>query len=631
MEIDIKDFIKQEMKKEYFQFWIVKKNWKFMYEGLSSLLKKKANTKKLKNFGKKCYELSIPFGEISIFLDIFSQKLSGERKKILDTNKNIFAKGYIEARLPVEIVSFTNQVHNNGIFVSKDKIVVSKYLTFWLIEFIEHILYDAPAPETIEAKSDFGKWLKEYKGVYFSDQKIKKHFETLSSSFHYVAADALYFYRHNEYFYFVSLYLDMLSFVLQLQGLLSSLFLEEKLLSLYIDPITEIPNRFQLQKDFKIFKNPTILLVNIRNFSKINTIYSNKFGDSVLKIVAKFIETLDIIKVYRIFADEFAILVENEELAKSTFENLNGKIELKEIGYTIQFYGAYRELSENALEECEYALVKAKEKKLINAAEAKELLENYKKEMSLTNRLKAALAMDDVIVYFQPIYNFNDDKITKYECLMRVRENGKILNPGEFLDTLKKIPVYEEFTKTILSKSFQFFKDYDYEFSVNFSVLDIENRYTVAYLKALINRYPQTAKRLVIEITEEEAIKDYEKINEFIKDVKYFGVKISLDDFGTGFSNLAQISKLDFDYLKLDGSLVSKVLKDEKIKDIFKTIQNLAKNINVKTIAEFVSDKDIFDYLKDNEVDFAQGYFIGKPEGRLLKEDFKEPEPLQVL
>ncbi|WP_281950899.1 EAL domain-containing protein [Nitrosophilus kaiyonis] len=617
MGVDIKGFIKKEIKKEYFRFWIVKKNWKFLYKGLKSLLKNKPKAGELEEFGKECYENSIPFGEISIFLDIFSKKLSENEKKNLDKNKNSFAKGYIDARLPNEIINFTNQVHNNGIFVSKDKIIISKYLTFWLIEFIEHILYHTPAPETSEKKSDFGKWLKEYKGVYFDDEKIKKHFITLSSSMHHTAADAIFFYHEKEYFYFVLLYLDMLSFALQLQGLLSSLFLEEKLLSLYIDPVTEIPNRFQLQKDFKIFKNPTLLLVNIRDFSKINAIYGNRFGDSVLKIVAKFIETLDIIKVYRIFADEFAILVDSDKLAKKVFNDLDEKIVLKEIGYTVSFYGAYKKLSETALEECEYALINAKEKKLVNADEIKDLINQYKNELSLTNILKASLTTDSVVPFFQPIFDYKKGKINKYECLMRVIEKDKILNPGQFLDDLKKMPIYSEYTKTILNKSFETFKNTKYEFSVNFSVLDIENMYTVSYLKALIKQYPEVANRLTIEITESEAIKNYKTINNFIKEIKNYGVKISLDDFGTGFSNFSQISKLDLDYVKIDGSIISNILNDDKVKKIFYSILDLAKSMNLKTVAEFVSDKEIFEFLKDSDVDLAQGYFIGKPEPKL--------------
>ncbi|WP_187648498.1 EAL domain-containing protein [Nitrosophilus labii] len=620
MGVNIKEFVKEEMDKNYFHFWIVKKNWKFLYKGMSNLLKKNVKEEELKKFGKKCYELSIPFGEISIFLDIFSRKLNQSEKKVLEKNKNIFAKGYIETRLPKEIVHFTNQVHNNGIFVSKDKIVISRYLTYWLIEFIEHILYDKSVPETTEEKSDFGKWLSEYKGVYFNDENIRTHFANLSSSMHHTATDALYFYHKKEYFYFTLLYLDMLSFTLQLQGLLSSLFLEEKLLSLYMDPITEIPNRFQLQKDFKIFRNPTLLLVNIRDFSKINTIYGNDFGNSVLKIVAKYIETLNIIKVYRIFADEFAILVENDKVAKQVFEELDEKIILKEINYTISFYGAYKELSETALEECESALIEAKDKKLIYANKTKELIQKIKDEISLTKKLKSYLTTDKIVPYFQPIYSYNEKRVIKYECLMRIEDGNRVLNPGEFLDTLKKLPLYEEYTKSMIKKSFSYFKDKEYQFCLNFSVLDIENIYTVSFLKAMINNYPETAKRLIIELVETEAITNYEIITKFIKDIKKFGVKISLDDFGTGFSNFSQLSKLDLDYVKIDGSIVSNVLNNEKMKNVYFSILELSKKMDLKITAEFVSDKEIFEFVKNSGIDFAQGYYIGKPKPNIISE-----------
>ncbi len=158
------------------------------------------------------------------------------------------------------------------------------------------------------------------------------------------------------------------------------------------------------------------------------------------------------------------------------------------------------------------------------------------------------------------------------------------------------------------------FKDNDYGFSINFSYLDLDNPYTIAYLKALIKQYPQTAQKLTIEITETEAIQNYDTVHNFISEIKNYGVKISLDDFGTGFSNFSQISKLDLDFVKIDGSIISKVLEDKKIESIFQSIIELAHTMNLKIVAEFVSSKEIFEYLAQFDIDFAQGYFIGKPE-----------------
>ena len=91
------------------------------------------------------------------------------------------------------------------------------------------------------------------------------------------------------------------------------------------------------------------------------------------------------------------------------------------------------------------------------------------------------------------------------------------------------------------------------------------------------------------------------------------GAKIAIDDFGTGYSNFEHILKLNVDYIKIDGSLIKGIQQDKKHKIIVETIVDFAKKVGSKTIAEFVSDEEIFKNIKEIGVDFSQGYFTGKP------------------
>jgi EAL domain-containing protein (putative c-di-GMP-specific phosphodiesterase class I) len=121
------------------------------------------------------------------------------------------------------------------------------------------------------------------------------------------------------------------------------------------------------------------------------------------------------------------------------------------------------------------------------------------------------------------------------------------------------------------------------------------------------------ASNITFEILESEGINNYNEITSFIKIVKKYGATISIDDFGTGYSNFEYLIKLNFDYLKIDASMIKNIDKDEKSQLVTKTIVDFAKRIGVKTIAEFVSSKSILAKVQELDIDYAQGYYLGEP------------------
>jgi len=179
-----------------------------------------------------------------------------------------------------------------------------------------------------------------------------------------------------------------------------------------------------------------------------------------------------------------------------------------------------------------------------------------------------------------------------------------------------KSKLYPEITKKIVEKSFKYFENRDYEFSINISIEDILNADTVAFLFNALKNY-KNPNRVVFEILETDKIENYTILKDFINDIKEFGCKIAIDDFGSGYSNFSHILELNVDYLKIDASLVKNILTDENSKKITQTIINFAKDLNMQTIAEFVEDKESLELLKEMNSDYAQGYYIGKPSGNI--------------
>ncbi len=406
--------------------------------------------------------------------------------------------------------------------------------------------------------------------------------------------------------------------------------------SLVIDRLTKLPNRLQLLEDIAVHDNSSsrhIALLNIDRFKDINDFYGHKFGDEVLIKVAQSIKkscTNRSSGVYKLPSDEYALFT-TMDISQENFEKLIIKIikNIEQEHYIIENHSIIITLScglasniSGILTKADMALQVSKKNKknLIIYDKSLDLTAQIQENLKSVKLLKHALEHDNLVPFYQPIYNVQEQKIEKYEALARiVRTDGDIILPFRFLDIAIKSKLYPNITKTIIKKSFEFFKDKNYEFSINLSIIDITNRDTVAFIINSLENYDAT-HRVVFEILESDKIGNYEELKEFIKSVKEFNCKIAIDDFGSGYSNFAHILELNIDYLKIDGSLVKYVTTDTNSRIITQTIISFAQSLGIKTIAEFVEDEISLNLLEDMGIDFIQGYYIGKPEPTLVKE-----------
>lgn len=233
--------------------------------------------------------------------------------------------------------------------------------------------------------------------------------------------------------------------------------------------------------------------------------------------------------------------------------------------------------------------------------------------------MQESFNMDGVFPIFQPIYDYKEKKIKKYECLGRVKVKGKVLSPFQFFPIIKDTPLLAIFTKEIFKKSLDAFRNTNYNFSVNLSMSDITNLEIVEFINSELRDYPNSDK-VVFELVEDnDFYLSKEEITTFIKKVKLFGCKISLDDFGYGYANFNVLTQFEFDYIKIDGSLIKK-LDDKYCLDVVESIITLAKKWNLKTVVEQVENEEIFEKVKKLDCDLLQGYYIGKPSNFIAKE-----------
>lgn len=404
---------------------------------------------------------------------------------------------------------------------------------------------------------------------------------------------------------------------------------EELEKTLRTDIITNEGTRFKLIEDIKKSNVPFLALLDINSFGEINDFYGHSVGDEVLKIVVKNIKKVipSNYNLYRIYSDEFAILADNEnkerfiEIVKFVNEFISSRpLEINKKELYIQLsYSISFEDKDNIKKTANIIKRYAKKNKDIFIYDKDLGLEEvYEKNILWTLNLKKAFVNDNIIPYFQPIYNLQTNRIEKYESLVRLRdEDGKIISPFYFLDIAKKSKQYVKLTKKMIIKTFDYFKDKDYECSINLSLEDIKRVDISSFILEKLKEYG-IAPKVVFEIVESEGIDNFELINKFIDDVKKLGCKIAIDDFGTGYSNFNYLMKLNADYIKIDGSLIKDIVTNKNSQEIVKIIIDFSKKQGFKTIAEFVSSKEIFAKVKEFGIDYVQGYFIGEPKAEIL-------------
>jgi PAS domain S-box-containing protein/diguanylate cyclase (GGDEF)-like protein len=401
--------------------------------------------------------------------------------------------------------------------------------------------------------------------------------------------------------------------------------------SLREDFLTKEGNRFKLLEDIKKSKKPSLALLDVNRFGEINDFYGYEIGDEVLRIISKEFRKFmgNKYSLYRIYSDEFAILADNEDrehfirfvkLITDWISSTPLLIKGKEIYIQMSFSLSFEE--KNSLKKTANIIKRyAKVNKDIHVYDKKlEIEKVYEKNIMWTKKLKKAFESDSIVPYYQAIYNLKTDKIEKYEALVRlIDEDGIAISPYYFLDIAKKSKQYLKLTKQVVKKSFEYFKDKDYEFSINLTFEDIKSKNISSFVIEMIKEY-NIASRVVFEIVESEGIEDFTQVNNFIDTVRTLGCKIAIDDFGSGYSNFEYLIKLNADYIKIDGSLIKDILINKSNEEIVVTIIDFAKRQGFKTIAEFVSNKEIFNKVRELGIDYVQGYYISEPKPEILLE-----------
>lgn len=389
------------------------------------------------------------------------------------------------------------------------------------------------------------------------------------------------------------------------------------------------------QRDLK----HTLLYVDLDQFKIVNDTCGHIAGDELLRQVAaalkerlRSVDTLS-----RLGGDEFGILLEScpkpeaiiigEEFLSALHEfrfrwkknvfTIGGCIGLVEIDHMCEGVEHMLRAADVA---CYAAKDSGRNRLHVYQHDDEELAKRHG-EMQWTTRITRALEDNRFILYQQKIEPISAGKKTQHhhEILLRlIDENGDIVPPGAFIPAAERYDKMQAVdrwvVREVVTNLEQFGEGNNAIYAINLSGQSVSDESFLNYVVNELSRNDSPVERICFEITETAAISNLGRAMRFIKTLKGMGAHFALDDFGMGLSSFAYLKNLPVDYLKIDGSFVKDIADDPLDLAMVEAINRIGHLTGIKTIAEFVESAVILESLRELKVDYAQGYYIGRPE-----------------
>jgi diguanylate cyclase (GGDEF)-like protein len=420
---------------------------------------------------------------------------------------------------------------------------------------------------------------------------------------------------------------------------LESAQLSVKFLSEY-DPLTMLYNRRTFERSVRetieissrtgsMF---SIVLIDIDDFKLINDVYGHQTADMVLKELSerlkKSLRRTDI--PARFGGDEFAVLLPDlsrdtaRAIAKRLINILSSepvKIEDKEIPISVSAvvvsYPQDGTSEEELITYAEYLMreVERKGKGIVLSSE--ESPHKFSMIKEVERSIIESLEKSSVVPFYQEIIDLKDMSLFGFEVLMRIKFNGRFLSAGEFVDVAERIGAVQKIDLLLMERVFENYKLFENKFPIFIFINMVPDNLTEEFaekVRALADKYSVPINNVVFEITERKAIEDIMRVVIFVRELKDEGFRFAIDDFGSGYSSFYYLKYLPVDFLKIDGEFVKTLPNSPTDRIFIEGIVSVAKKMGIKTIAEFVENENVLEVVKDLGIDYAQGYYLGKPE-----------------
>lgn len=238
-------------------------------------------------------------------------------------------------------------------------------------------------------------------------------------------------------------------------------------------------------------------------------------------------------------------------------------------------------------------------------------------------RLRRALEHDLFVLHFQPIVSLADGSVSHYEALLRLAggPDGELIAPGRFLPAAERYGLIGEIDRMVLDKVVGLLGSEpglaDVTVAINVSGLSVTDGSMLSRIDRTLALHGVDPARLAIEVTETAAISDMQSARIFCAGVLSLGCALALDDFGAGFGSFQYLKQLPFSHLKIDGDFIRSLPSSRTDQLVVRALARIVRGMGRETIAEFVGDAPTLSMLRAYDVDYAQGFEVGRP-GPLL-------------
>lgn len=417
----------------------------------------------------------------------------------------------------------------------------------------------------------------------------------------------------------------------------------EKLINSYrLDKHTGLKNRVALQERLKVVNTDEhVATLKLSNFHQINEKYGYQVADELIRDLSDyFTDNLSdlhwapfVQQLYYIGTAEWALVFSSDIATNELQQELSqfaDKVEhinfepygLPEVDYlSVSISGGIASKRDFPTISGDELLLKsidarrigkARNTHFINAKDYSISELEQRDKLDLMGVVSRAILNKRIITYSQPIFAAHTREQVSQECLVRIEDDGEIIAPGRFLPIVEGTHLYTRLSRHMLTSTIAHMADKQASFSVNLSPQDMLSDKTLYLLEQSVAKM-NDPYRLGIEVLESERIKDFGRMAEICGHFKQLGVRLLVDDFGSGYSNIDEIIRLEPDVIKLDGSLIKTIDKDQKQRQITGQLVKLCQVLNAKTVAEFVHNQEVCNIAESIGVDYLQGFYLAEP------------------
>lgn len=408
------------------------------------------------------------------------------------------------------------------------------------------------------------------------------------------------------------------------------------------DPLTGLYNRRKFQEflQYEIIRAErhghgfSVIMIDLDNFKYINDTFGHPTGDMVLKeLTAMLVEGLrkgDVLA--RLGGDEFALILPetpapsglqvanklHQALAGREFELPVGKIRTT-ASFSMVSFPEDGKTEAELYTAMDVVLYKAKMlgKNQVMTADTdadRSMMTIFKQGDFLRN----ALREDRIEAFLQPIVEVKTGNVMAFEVLVRIRDGETIIPAGEFIEVAEELGMAQELDREVFRKGLAHYatlirKHPHAKMFFNLFPRSFNDIQWVRGIPDMVRNAGVPCERIVLEITEREALPNLTQVRAVIEELRSSKIEVALDDFGSGFSSFLYLKYLDIDYVKIEGSFVRQIVADGRDRVMVAHINSMAHEFGLKTVAEFVEDEMTAKMLVELGVDYAQGYYYGRP------------------